>query len=127
MHRKGPHFDIFDPTGQRFARLPQQVDRGRTEHQKPPRTPAGTPSFVNQATQHAEYLRGVVDFVQHHQLVGLGLQIKLWRRKPVPIGRRFQVEIDRRPPGRHRQGQRRLAHLPRADQPHSRLPGQCIS
>src|SRR3546814_10499895 len=60
---------ITDAPGERLARLFEQVDRSRTEHQKAAGATPAPPSGVDQPAQGLEELRGALNLVEDDQLV----------------------------------------------------------
>ncbi len=111
-------FQISDASSQRFARLFEELQACGTQYQVLS-GPAPLPALaVYQAAQDREKTGGAMNLVENHQLVEMVRQIQLGLGQLAAIRFRFQVEVHEWPGqgfGRL-PGQRRLAHLTRADQ-----------
>ena len=121
QHVERIELDVGDAAGQRFARLPQEVHRGRSQQQKPSRSPASPASTVDQAAQALEQARRAVDLVEDDQPLLVICQIQLGIGELGAVRGRLQVEIHRV----HRTGdfesERRLADLARTEQGDGRI------
>ena len=88
---------VADASGERLARLLQQVDRRGAEHEEAPLALPAPAAGVDEATQAAEELRCALDLVEDDELVRVLREIQLRLRKLRPVRFGFEVEIDRRP------------------------------
>lgn len=118
---EGPQFQRSQPPGETL-RLPEQGRRGRPEQQEPAGPPPGAPPPVDGAANFAEEFRRVLHFVEDHEPVPVVVEEGLRILDLPPVGGRFQVQIDGVASGGDLQRQRRLAHLPRPQNGHRRLP-----
>lgn len=62
------NFERGNAAGERFRRLPHQLDSGGAEQQKVPVAFAGGTAFVDDPAQDFKKARQAMDFVDHHQL-----------------------------------------------------------
>jgi len=88
-------FDVADPPRQRLGGLPHQVERGGPEQTGSRRAGPPLSGGRQPPAQDGEQLRSPVDFIDHHQLAGLGAQVDIGVLEPAAVGRAFQVEVDR--------------------------------
>ena len=124
QHIEGTHLDISDAAGEALARLSQKIHRGRTEHQKASRSPPFAPTFVDQSAKRLEQLGRAMDLVENDQPAGVGAEEQGCIGQLAPVGRGFEVEVDRGPTCADRERKRRLAYLSRSNQPHRGLPSE---
>jgi len=111
-----PELDILDAPGQAFPRLAEKVDGCGTENQEPARSLSLATTRVDESTQNLKEFWHSVDLVENHQLVLVHLEEQRWIRELVAVTSGLEVEVHRGPGLRELEGQRRLAHLPWADQ-----------
>lgn len=72
--------------------------------------------MIDQAPQGLKYLRRAMHFIQNDQFVFVLGEVTASVCQLRAIGRRLQIEVERRPSLSDLQGQRRLAYLPRPQQ-----------
>jgi hypothetical protein len=75
-HVEGAHVDVGDAAGEALARLAEQVDRGRAQHQEPPITLTMMTALVDQAATRLKQLGYTVNLVEDDQAVLVGPQEK---------------------------------------------------
>ena len=110
-------FDEADSSGQRLARLGEQLERGGAEQQEASGSLSFAASRVYDSTQRFEQSRCAVDLVENHKLVRVILEIKARRAHSASIGIVLEIEVDGGVLLRYLKCQRRLADLTR---PHQR-------
>ena len=115
---------IANASCQRLARLLEQIDRRRAQHEESAGAPAAPPSRVDEPAQALEELRRALDLVEDDELVLVLRQVELGLGELGAVGLGLEIEIDRRPGCGHLQRQRCLAHLARPQQRHGRGLGQ---
>jgi hypothetical protein len=108
--------EIADAPGERFARLPEQVDRRRAEGEEAALAAAPPPAGVDQPSQALEELRRALDLVEDDELVVVLREVELGLGKLGAIGLGLEVEIDRRALSGDLERQRGLASLTRAEE-----------
>ena len=82
-------------SGEGFARLAHQVERGRSEQQELPASVASLPIVINDATQNFKNTRRAMDLVNYDQLAILRPDVPIGIIKPKPIRRPFKIQIHR--------------------------------
>ncbi len=97
-------FDMGDPAGEGFSRLPEQFHRGRAQQQKSAAADASTPPPVDQAAQRLEQFRRSLHFVEDDQLVFMPGQIQGGVGQLLAVRRVFEIEINARPLFRNKPG-----------------------
>jgi hypothetical protein len=119
-HIERRHVEVGHASGQGFAALAHQVQRGRAQQQKLPAANARLPVVVDDAAQDFKHTGCAVNLVQDDQLALLGAQIGVGIFQPQAVSRALQVQIHRtaRPVNGQRAGQGGLAHLARPQQHH---------
>jgi hypothetical protein len=96
--------------------LLQQIHRGRSQEQKPPRSSALAPSPVNPSAQALEQIGQPVDLVEDDQPVLMIGQVELWLCQLHAVHLRFQVQVDGVESLGNLERKRRLADLSRPEQ-----------
>ena len=81
--------------GERFRRLPHEIERCRSEQEKVPRPFAGGATIVDDAAQYLEQVRRAMDLVEHHQLVRLVTEIAIGVVQSATIGGALQIQVER--------------------------------
>ena len=105
--------EIGNPSGERLARLPQQVARGRAQEQEPPRPAVG----IDFGAQGGKKTGRQLHFVEHEHAIPLRSEEELGLLQRGPIGRALEIEQQRpRIAGSDRPGKCRLADLTRPEQ-----------
>ena len=95
--------DVRDASGQRLARLAQQVDRRRSQEEEPA-SPSPAPASVDGAAQRLEQLRHSVDLVENDQLTSTLSRNSAGSASRLRSSRSSSSSIERiaRPCGLHR-------------------------
>ena len=88
---------ITDAPGEGLARLLEQIDRRRAQHEEAPLALSLPPAGVDEPPQAAEELWRALDLVEDHELVRVLRQVQLGLGQLRQVGLGLEVEIDRRP------------------------------
>ena len=121
VEREAVQLAVGDAPGQRFGALSQQLGRGAAKHQEV--SPAGP--AIGEHPQHREQLRTVMNLVDDDEAAELfERQHRVAEEREV--AGQLEIEADGRTPrrARHLPGQRRLSHLPRAEESDDRELGE---
>ncbi len=83
--------DVFDTAGERFRRLPHEIDRGRSEEKEVSRPFAYSAAIVDDAAQSAEQLWRAMNFIDDYKFSSLPAQKRVGVRQPPLIDGSLQV------------------------------------
>ena len=109
-------FQIGNPPGERFARLPQQIHRRRSQQQEMPCRITRQHPRINQAAQHLKQLRRALHLIKDNQAILPRPQKRLGIRQFGAVCRTFKIKIQAGFAGDEGAGQSGLAHLARPQQ-----------
>ena len=109
---------MHDPPGEALRGLAHEVERGGSEQQEVSGPVSGGAPVVDDAAQDLEQAGSSLHLVDDAQPAAGGPQIGIRVLELPPVGRPFQIEIERvRPPfAGNRACERRLPDLPRSEE-----------
>ena len=116
--------DVFDSPGEALARLPEQIQRSRAQHQEAARPFAPPAALVDQPAQLLEQFRRSVNLIQNDEAVLVLAEVERRLCELLPVRAGLEVEIDGLRALGDLERQRRLADLTRPEQGDGRLPAE---
>ena len=109
---------------ERFARLAQEFDAGRSQYEEEPRPSSCAPGAIDDTPHGLEDVWRPVNLIEDHEPTGLPREEELRLPELGEVRRGLQIQIDRRRPFRDLKGERGLAYLAWADDGDGGLSGQ---